>query len=243
MLGGKVVPMADECKRVDEYGRAFKGSMLQMQIYSSRRSDELRRAVEEADSTVVGLELRSPLESASFLEHRDQAFLDAVGLGQHSAKLSDFWPGRGPRWDGLGIFSGRTVPSVVLFEAKSWPGEMCSDLKATSEASRNRIQRSLETTCGWLGASRGAAWTVGFYQYANRLAQLYFLKEVLNIDARLVNIYFLDDQTHKPTSRSEWVAALTDLKTKLGLAGPLADVLEIFMPAKTRDVLVSESAV
>lgn len=213
-----------------------------MQIYASRRLEDLRRAVTEADPSVVELELRSPLESASFEEYRDQAFLDAVGLGDHSAELSAFWPSSGPRWDGLGTFSGQTKPSVVLFEAKSWPDEMRSDCKATADTSKRLIQKSLETTCAWLGVTPSPAWTVGLYQYANRLAHLYFLQEVLKLDVRLVNIYFLDDHTHKPTTRSEWDAALAAAKAELGLSGPVANALDVFLPAKSRDELVVDSA-
>ena len=38
-------------------------------------------------------------------------------------------------------------------------------------------------------------WTKCFYQYANRLAHLYFLKELNGIDAALVFVYFTGDTT------------------------------------------------
>ena len=38
------------------------------------------------------IEWRSPLESEDFIEYRDHAFLERLGLSPQRRKLSDFWP-------------------------------------------------------------------------------------------------------------------------------------------------------
>ena len=67
------------------------------------------------------------------------------------------------------------------------------------------------------GAVR-TVWTKRLYQSANRLAHLYFLREVAKVDAWLVNVYFLDDRGFKPTAREEWTAALAKVKAEMGTA-------------------------
>ena len=55
-----------------------------------------------------------------------------------------------------------------------------------------------------------------FYQYANRLAHLYFLKELNKVDAALVFIYFVGDTTvsgKDPVSREGSRQAAIDLAT------------------------------
>lgn len=56
--------------------------------------------------------------------------------------------------------------------------------------------RSFNETKHFLQAEPGCDWTERFYQYANRLAFLYFLREVNGIEAYLVFLYFLNDPHH-----------------------------------------------
>ena len=96
----------DERKaRVDELGRAFAGSQLQIQIYVNRRQEELSLAVLNALRSLASLSPRlrwvSPLEKNRFIEYKDVHFLRAVGLGYLAGKLSEFWPKGGPNWDAL----------------------------------------------------------------------------------------------------------------------------------------------
>ena len=91
--------------RVDELGRAFAGSQLQIQIYVNRREEELSQAVLNALPSLASLSPRvhwvSPLESKKFIEYKDAEFLRAVGLVHLSPKLKELWPFRGPNWDAL----------------------------------------------------------------------------------------------------------------------------------------------
>lgn len=151
------------------------------------------------------IEWRSPLEHDDFAEYRDGEFLDKVGLPQLRPALGEFWPERGPQWDALGV-SDRG--DVLLVEAKAHVAEMCSPGTAAGPESRERINRALVGCADRLGArvSR-AAWTDHFYQLANRIAHLHFLREH-GVPAYLVLVNFLNDADMKgPTTPEAWGAA------------------------------------
>ena len=60
-------------------------------------------------------------------------------------------------------------------------------------------------------------WSGTFYQYTNRLAHLYFLREKNSIPTWLINIYFVNDKEVKgPECKKEWLAALQVAKSYLG---------------------------
>jgi hypothetical protein len=111
--------------RVNEHGRAFKGSQLQVQIYVNRRRDELeqtmRDGLETLDQAAELIEWVSPLEESRFIEYQDVAFLRAVGLERLAPELAAFWPARGgPVWDGLARIQLRAGgEGVLLVEGKS----------------------------------------------------------------------------------------------------------------------------
>jgi hypothetical protein len=91
---------------------------------------------------------------------------------------------------------------------------------AAGEASRKRITERLRETREWLGVSEeyATAWLEVSYQAANRYAHLRWFLDVLNENAWLVNVYFVDDPD-KPTSRTTWDTALDEPEKALGLAG------------------------
>lgn len=71
----------------------------------------------------------------------------------------------------------------------------------------------------YLNIKNDVDWSGTFYQYINRLAHLYFLRVINNIDAFLVNIYFMNDKTvNGPKSKDEWLAAIKVMKLYLGLS-------------------------
>lgn len=55
------------------------------------------------------------------------------------------------------------------------------------------------------------------YQSANRLAHLYFFREIADIPTWLVNVYFANDP-HSPTSAETWEMVLPEVKKELGFA-------------------------
>lgn len=90
----------------------------------------------------------------------------------------------------------------------------------------------------WLRVKEDIDWTVPLYQSANRLAHLYFFREIANVPAWLVNIYFLNNP-HSPTDYEEWQRALTEVKTDLGISGlEIPYMADIFLEAKDRSELV-----
>ena len=116
--------MADH-GRVDEQGRAFKGSQLQVQIYVNKRTRDLSDAV----SGFLGLddwdlEWVPPIESDRYREHQDRAFLAAVRQEVLGSSLAGFWPKGGPVWDALAIVRRNDEQGVLLVEAKSYTDDM-----------------------------------------------------------------------------------------------------------------------
>jgi hypothetical protein len=155
----------------------------------------------------------SPLEKDGFAEYRDAAFLQRIGLPELTPKLGQFWPKNGPQWDAL----GKTVDNeaIILVEAKANVAELISTCSAKDETSLGKISKSLDSTKRWLKCRRPLIdWQFCFYQYANRLAHLYFLRSKCRKEAFLLFIYFVNDSTHISTSREAWNGAL-ELQMKL----------------------------
>ena len=191
--------------RLDERGVAYAGSQLQMQIYVNRRSPELSQNVLDALPSLASLDVRlnwaSPLLKEKCAEYKDRAFLSAVGLEHCYEALRGFWPRRGPVWDALAAVEfdkERELRGVVLVEAKSYPDEVYGPGCQASPRSRKRIETALGQAKRWFGVSGHSDWTGPLYQSANRLAHLYFFREVAGVPAWLVNVYFLND-SHSPT--------------------------------------------
>jgi hypothetical protein len=214
------VEMSD---RVDEFGRAYAGSQLQIQTYVNRRQQQLNAAIlgalPELAECGASLQWVSPLERDRFAEYQDDSFLAALDLLELAGELADFWPQGGPKWDALAKihWDHRGPSGVLLLEAKSYPKEMFSGGCLASEVSRTRIIKSLDSARAWLGAD-AADWTGPLYQYANRLAHLYFLRGVAGIPTWFVNACFAADP-HRPTPVVVWEEALKSVKASLGFGG------------------------
>ncbi len=147
---------------------------------------------------------RSPLRHDAFAEYSDADFLKLVGLEEWSGALTEFWPRRGPQWDALGVSD---QGDVLLVEAKAHLAEMCSPSTQASAASRDRIQAALSETASAFRAKPRAAWTDVFYQLANRLAHLHFLRS-RGVPAWLTLLNFIGDLDMKgPQTVREWEAA------------------------------------
>jgi hypothetical protein len=104
-----------------------------------------------------------------------------------------------------------------MVEAKSHASEMRGAWRAGSKTSQEKIRRAFESTKEWLGVPKATDWTSGnLYQLANRYAHLYFFRKVLEIEAWLVNIFFLNDP-HSQTSIQQWQLAIHQAKQELCL--------------------------
>lgn len=164
----------------------------------------------------------SPLAADGFAEYRDGAFLRKLGLGDLAPALADFWPRRGPQWDGLAIFDG----GVVLAEAKSHLREFDTPPSAAGPASARRIAAAFARVQGALGIAPAQRWEQRFYQYANRLAHLWWLRDQ-GVNAHLLLIGFLNDNAmNGPSSGTEWQRAVARAEAVLGLTpNPLAPAI------------------
>ena len=129
--------------------------------------------------------------------------------------LEEFWPRRGPQWDALGrTGSGK----ILLIEAKANIPEIVSPACKASGPSKLLIQRSLSEAQEYLRIDLDIDWSGKLYQYTNRIAHLYFLREVNKIPAYLVFVYFIGDQEVEGlNSELDWKAALAVAKGVLGI--------------------------
>ncbi|NPD20564.1 hypothetical protein [Alterinioella nitratireducens] len=155
----------------------------------------------------------SPRAEDEHAEYRDAAFLSLLGLDHLAEPLSRFWPKRGPQWDAL----GRAGDSVVLVEAKAHIPEFFSSPTQSSGRSRTLIESSLNQCKQRLGVAEDRNWMLHFYQYANRLAHLIWLRDQ-GVDAHLMLVGFLGDvDCSGPTSPEAWHAMYQTAEHVMGI--------------------------
>lgn len=176
----------------------------------------------------------SPVVSDGYREYRDSEALARLGVSDRMTEpLSEFWPARGPVWDGLAIVGGG-VP--LLVEAKAHIPEMRSGAsRATSERSVAKIARALEWARKGFAPRSSTDWNGPFYQYANRLAHHFFLRSINGIESRLVFLYFINArEVGGPASVDEWKGAIRLLHSVLGLPEDLSSegVFKAFVDAE-----------
>jgi len=156
----------------------------------------------------------SPLADDDFAEYQDESFLERLDIRLNRRSLDSFWPQRGPVWDGLAKTSRG---DVILVEAKSHISEMVSSCQA-GEKAKVLIEKSLAEAKAYCQADTDADWLNGYYQYANRLAHLYLLRELNNIPAWLVFVCFVNDEEMSgPKSIVEWQGAIAEIHRHLGV--------------------------
>lgn len=133
---------------------------------------------------------RSP-RALGFAEFRDGEALAQLGVQLSARPLSDFWPARGPVWDGLARAS---TGEVFLCEAKAHVPEMISGGSKAGDESLKRIRASLDAVRVAIATGNACVdWATGpFFQYANRLSFLHLLRVQNAIPAHLVFVCFLN---------------------------------------------------
>lgn len=197
---------------------AKKGSQRWLQVAVNRRPGvldaPLRTAAGLSADTVI--EWLSPLASENFLEYRDELTFERLDVQLAKRALEDFWPARGACWDGLARAS---TGDVFLVEAKAHIGEMVSGRSRASRVPLAKIAESLrEVQRAIAPNSEDVDWTGTFYQYANRLAHLHFLRVQNDVPAHLVFVYFLNAaDVSGPSERAEFEGALKVIEHYLGI--------------------------
>lgn len=208
-----------------EQPEGTRGSLKWMQRLIDRHPVLLDQRLREAGGLdEERINWRSPLKDDQWAEYRDADFLNRLGLGSLADELKQFWPDRGPQWDALGRdSSGR----IYLVEAKAHDREMISTCQA-GHTSRDLISRSLNRCKQEFGVPIESDWLNGYYQYANRLAHLYFLQKQ-GVDARLVFLYFVGDcDMNGPLTQDEWSSCIQTATTWLGFKNPVKGVISVF---------------
>lgn len=187
---------------------ATKGSQRWLQELAEHNPSALQPA------GLPDLEWISPRAQDDWAEYRDGAMLLKLGLEHLETSLSEFWPRGGRVWDGLAC-AGDTV---VLVEAKSHvPEFLSSPSAARSPRSQEMIRQALERTRLQLGADDRSNWARVFFQYANRLAHLWWLRQS-DVDAKLLFVSFVGDVEMKgPSTPEVWDAAFQTADHALGL--------------------------
>ena len=192
------------------------GSLKNLQVAVNLKNQFLDAEISKVVGKKMSIDWKSPLQSDNYAEYRDEDFLDKLGiLNKTKFHLKDFWPNNGPQWDALGMCDNE----VILVEAKANIPEMVSPGTAAKSAkSINKIKASLDDVKKYLNINNDIDWTGTFYQYVNRIAHLYYLREKNDIKAHLLFIYFINDVTvNGPKSKDEWLGAIQTMECYLGL--------------------------
>ena len=211
-------------RSITDPAAANRGSRRWLQVLVNCRPEMLSDAIaQRLPGLPEDVDWRSPLAEDHYAEYRDQSFLDRLaGSWYYRAperaqqELSDFWPRFGPQWDALAVTD---QGQIILVEAQAHIPEMVTaPAQARGEAARRRILDSLGAIKSFVNSKSPADWSTSFYQYANRLAHLYWMREVNGHDAYLVNLFLVNDrEMNGPATEAEWQAAIRLQEVFLGV--------------------------
>lgn len=194
-----------------------RGSLKWTQVVVNECPELINSPLREASalSSDVPISWLSPIHSDDFSEYRDQAFLQLLRVHLEKRPLETFWPNRGPQWDALGRSHNG---ELFLVESKAHVSEILSPGTSASAKSKILIERSLKELQSFLRVSPAVDWSAVLYQYTNRLAHLYLLRELNHMRAFLVFLYFVGDREMEgPQTVREWESAIRVVRGVLGL--------------------------
>ena len=206
-------------------GRAWKGSQFHLQNLVNDHQEYLSCLILSTSASLREFAAKhpqwvSPLKKDDYCEYQDEQFLKKVGSREHWGKLKDFWPSGGPVWDALATIEGKNgAKGVILLEAKSHEEELKGvGCKAKNDETAAKIEDTLDAVKQALGVKPDADWLGKYYQYANRIAHLYFLNIIAQVPTWLVFLYFVGDtQQEGPLTVAGWKTALGEAKRELAL--------------------------
>jgi hypothetical protein len=214
------------------------GSRYLLRKAVNQQPELLRSALRESGA-VGPIEIvawQSPLVDdarGKYREYKDGAAIRLLGLEKRiRAPLANFWPSRGSVWDALGTASDERP---LLVEAKAHIPEAVSRISASSTSSINLIGKGLALARKRYTRKSRVDWTAPFYQYANRLAHQFWLREQNGVKSSLVFLYFLNaTQRNGPASKLEWQGVIRLIHGVLSLPADLAHfgVYDAFMDAR-----------
>lgn len=195
------------------------GSQRLLQLAVNERPELLRLALKKSGALDrrESISWASPLAEENFIEHRDAAALEKLGIKQSelTVPLRQFWPPRGAVWDGLGLTS---KGKRIILEAKAHIPEAASPGSKASPKSLELIEKSLAATRKHIAPRSKAVWSGTFYQYANRLAYQYWLTHLNGFNSALVFLDFTNAaDMDGPATEQEWQGATRMIHAVLGL--------------------------
>lgn len=197
---------------------ATAGSQRWLQIGVAKAPHVIEQALRDAGAIEQDetLDWCSPIGLTHFAEFRDEAAFRMLGIGEFPIRdLTDFWPRRGPVWDGLAVTNRERF---ILVEAKAHVAEVLSPPSKAGPKSRAIIAAALEEARLFYAPRSNKIWSEHFYQYVNRLAHQYFVAHVNDLPSRLVFLDFYNARDMKgPSSAAEWVGVAKLIHAFLGL--------------------------
>jgi hypothetical protein len=209
---------------------AKKGSQYWIQKLVNERpeilSDRIGQAIKKSNDPIRWV---SPLKEMEYVEYSDDDFISILELEPEQVRLNEFWPKRGPNWDGLGISESG---NRFLIEAKSHIQEMVSPPSGASDQSLEFIDESLGKVKDLCHVKNNIIWSGYFYQYFNRLAHLKYLRFDRSVEAYLVFLYFAKDTTMKhPANEDEWKGAIELFHSYAGIKRTLLSqyIVDVFI--------------
>ncbi len=133
-----------------------------------------------------------------------------------------YWPqtGKQQNWDAVGKAMCDGVEHLLLVEAKAHTGEVGRETVGGGK-SKEKIGARFEDTRAALGIGEHEDWFKPYYQYANRLATLHFLRSQ-PLPAKLLMVYFVGDEFEGrtcPKDAEGWQPTLKKMDDHLGLTG------------------------
>jgi hypothetical protein len=216
---------------------ASAGSQRWLQVSVERRPQLLDAAFRESGA-IDGNETvtwKCPLKP-DYVEYRDGEALRCLGVNDLPRRpLAEFWPSRGPVWDGLGVSSSG---KLILVEAKAHIPEAASPGTQAQGRSLEMIETALAEARAHYAPKATARWSGSLYQYANRLAFHYLLSVVNGLPSRLVFLDFYNaTDVNGPETIGEWKGATRLIHALLGLPADLTKqgVFHAYVDAKLVD--------
>lgn len=190
-----------------------KGSQKWIQICCNGKANYFNEEIFKQTGLSSSIEWLSPLAKENYVEYRDNAFLKKLGIITKSP-LKDFWPKQGPSWDAL----GKASDMPILVEAKAHIAEAISPPTRATINSFKIIENALGSVKDYLKVNPEVPWHLSFYQYANRVAHLYYLRVLNGINAHLLFVNFINDSEMKgPENKETWDACYKMMEAALGL--------------------------
>lgn len=224
----------------NNYCSGTKGSQFCIRTWVNREPREFADMILTSSPFIIAsskpeghIEWLSPLVEDDYKEYRDD-FLTPLGLDKYNSDLRSFWPRRGPQWDCLGWIRQNQNDAVLLIEAKAHTSEMSTPSGAKDIESVKLIRESLTRVQRFMGIKPHDWMFSDFYQFANRLAFLYFLNQVVNVPAYLAMVNFVNDVSYKPTSLAEWRQHYIEVFRRMGInqkCRMLDRLIMLFLPA------------